>query len=236
MLSIYDLVYESLVQIDENYMPQPYLAERWEESSGGKYWTFYLRRDVSFTDGTPLTAADVVASAQYILDKANDENITDHGFYSNLKYFVSGISAKDDYTVTVKTSRPYFGLLYAMTFPVVSQAKLICNCRWCHCEPVRTLAWQSASPNVRRNSLHSVSAVTVSAAKTAYPLLPSSSPNQSTGFDLEKENRGNGYGAVGPKPGCGMECARLDADCHTSDVGHWFAMTRNECGMKRIKS
>ena len=122
MLSIYDLVYESLVQIDENYMPQPYLAERWEESSGGKYWTFYLRRDVSFTDGTPLTAADVVASAQYILDKANDENITDHGFYSNLKYFVSGISAKDDYTVTVKTSRPYFGLLYAMTFPVVPAA------------------------------------------------------------------------------------------------------------------
>ena len=95
----------------------------------------------------------------------------------------------------------------------------------CHCEPVRTLAWQSASPNVRRNSLHSVSAVTVSAAKTAYPLLPSSSPNQSTGFDLEKENRGNGYGAGGPKPGCGMECARLDADCHTSDIGHWFAMT-----------
>ncbi len=119
MLSIYDLVYESLVQIDENYLPQPYLAESWEESSGGKYWTFHLRRDVRFSDGTPLTAADVVASAQYILDRANDENITDHGFYSNLKYFVSSVSAKDDYTVTVKTSRPYFGLLYAMTFPVV---------------------------------------------------------------------------------------------------------------------
>ena len=119
MLSVYDLVYESLVVIDENYMPQPYLAERWEESSGGKYWTFYLRRDVKFTNGEPLTAQDVVASARYILDKANDENITDHGFYSNLKYFVSNISAKDDYTVTVKTSRPYFGLLYAMTFPVV---------------------------------------------------------------------------------------------------------------------
>ena len=61
MLSAYDLVYESLVVIDENYMPQPYLAERWEESSGGKYWTFYLRRDVKFTDGTPLTATDVVS-------------------------------------------------------------------------------------------------------------------------------------------------------------------------------
>ena len=87
MLSVYDMVYESLVVIDENYMPQPCLAESWEESSGGKYWTFHLRRDVHFTDGTPLTAADVVASAQYILNRANDENITDHGFYSNLKYY-----------------------------------------------------------------------------------------------------------------------------------------------------
>ena len=124
MLSVYDLVYESLVVIDENYMPQPYLAERWEESSGGKYWTFYLRRDVKFSNGEPLTAEDVVASARYILDKANDENITDHGFYSNLKYFVSNISVKDEYTVTVKTSRPYFGLLYAMTFPVVPAASV----------------------------------------------------------------------------------------------------------------
>ena len=124
MLSVYDLVYESLVVIDENYMPQPYLAERWEESSGGKYWTFYLRRDVKFSNGEPLTAQDVVASARYILDKANDENITDHGFYSNLKYFVSNISVKDEYTVTVKTSRPYFGLLYAMTFPVVPAASV----------------------------------------------------------------------------------------------------------------
>lgn len=122
MLSAYSLVYESLIVIDDNYMPQECLAESWEYSSDGKYWTFHLRHDVTFSDGTPLTARDVVASAQYILDKANDENITDHGFYSNLRYFVSSVSAKDDYTVSVKTSRPYFGLLYAMTFPVVPAA------------------------------------------------------------------------------------------------------------------
>ena len=37
----------------------------------------------------------------------------------NLKYFVNSITARDDRTVVVKTSRPYWGLLYAMTFPVV---------------------------------------------------------------------------------------------------------------------
>ena len=122
ILSAYHAVYESLVTMDDYYQPQPCLAESWEESSSGKVWTFHLRQDVSFSDGTPLTARDVVASAQYILDKASDENITDHGYYQNLKRFVSSISAKDDYTVVVKTERPYYGVLFQMTFPVVPEA------------------------------------------------------------------------------------------------------------------
>ena len=120
VLSIYHVVYESLVTIDDNYLPQPCLAESWTESSSGRVWTFHLRQDVHFSDGTPLTAADVVASAQYILELAQDENIADHGFYANLNYFVSSISAEDDYTVVVRSNkRKYFGLLYEMTFPIV---------------------------------------------------------------------------------------------------------------------
>lgn len=123
IVSVYDLVYESLIYIDDNYLPQGQLAQSWETSSNGKVWTFYLRPAVTFSDGTPLTARDVVASAQYILDRANDENTTDSGFYSNLKFFISSISAADESTVVVRTSkRPCFGLLYAMTFPVVPAA------------------------------------------------------------------------------------------------------------------
>ena len=127
-------MYESLVTIDDNYLPQGCLAESWEESSGGKTWTFHLRKDARFSDGTPLTAGDVVASAQYILDKARDENITDHGFYSNLNLFVKSISAKDDQTVVVTArstksdTRYYFGILYQMTFPVVPAAQVADDC------------------------------------------------------------------------------------------------------------
>ncbi len=133
ILSVYNVIYESLVTIDDDYIPQGCIAQSWEESNNGKYWTFHLRNDVRFSDGTPLTAADVVASANYILDKANDENITDHGFYSNLKYFVKSVSAKDDYTVVVTTNsskstkqptRTCFGLLYEMTFPIVPASQV----------------------------------------------------------------------------------------------------------------
>lgn len=119
MMSIYDLLYDGLVTIDDDYLPQPCLAESWEESGSGKTWTFHLRKDVLFSDGTPLTAADVVATAQYILDRANDDASSNKGYYVNLKYFISRISATDDYTVVVRAARKYWGLLYAMTFPVL---------------------------------------------------------------------------------------------------------------------
>jgi peptide/nickel transport system substrate-binding protein len=122
ILSVYNIVYDSLVKIDDNYLPQPCLAERWEESSSGKNWTFYLRDDVRFSDGTPLTARDVAASARYILEKAGSENAADRGFYRNISLYVDSVSAKDDYTVVFKTKRPCYGILYQMTFPVVPEA------------------------------------------------------------------------------------------------------------------
>ena len=119
MMSIYDLVYETLIVIDDNYLPSPGLAESWEMSSNGRTWTFKLRSS-TFSNGAPVTANDVVATAQAILDRANNEN-GDTGYYVNLKYFVDRITAKDDSTVEVraKSERSYWGLLYAMTFPIL---------------------------------------------------------------------------------------------------------------------
>lgn len=124
MMSIYDLIYDGLVSIGDDYTPQPCLAESWEESGNGKTWTFHLRKDVYFSDGTPLTANDVVATAQYILDRANDDASSDKGYYQNLKYFISKISASGEDTVVVRAARKYYGLLYAMTFPVLPASAL----------------------------------------------------------------------------------------------------------------
>src|SRR6185437_15935644 len=37
----------------------PALAEKWETSADGLTWTFHLRKDAQFNNGTPLTADDV---------------------------------------------------------------------------------------------------------------------------------------------------------------------------------
>ncbi len=116
-MSIYDLIYDGLMVVNDDYLPDYALAESY--SQNGKTWTFKLRDNLYFSDGSPVTADDVVATANWILNKARNTESTDKGYYMNLKYFINSISARDDKTVVVKADRSYFGLLYAMTFPVL---------------------------------------------------------------------------------------------------------------------
>ena len=124
IISLYNVMYESLVTVDDNGLPQPLLAENWTETNGGKVWTFTLRENVTFSDGTPLTAEDVAASGQYILDLANNKEVEDNGFYANIKYLVTSFKVIDDRTLEVRAARDYYGLLYAMTFPVVPASQV----------------------------------------------------------------------------------------------------------------
>ena len=49
-------LYDALVSINLNNEIVPQLAKTWEHSADGLEWTFKLREDVTFHDGTPLTA------------------------------------------------------------------------------------------------------------------------------------------------------------------------------------
>jgi ABC-type transport system substrate-binding protein len=50
------LVFENLTTVDGAGNPQPQLATSWESQNGDRRWQFWLRRNVKFHDGTPLTA------------------------------------------------------------------------------------------------------------------------------------------------------------------------------------
>ncbi|MGH9264260.1 MAG: ABC transporter substrate-binding protein [Acidimicrobiales bacterium] len=53
-------VYEPLIYLGSDYTLKPGLAERWELQPDGRTWRFFLRRGVTFHDGTPFSADDVV--------------------------------------------------------------------------------------------------------------------------------------------------------------------------------
>ncbi len=63
-------LYAGLTRIDEEGSVYASLAESWEVSDEGRTYTFRLRDDLQFSDGTPLVSADVRRSWLRILDPA----------------------------------------------------------------------------------------------------------------------------------------------------------------------
>lgn len=53
-------LYDTMVDVDEHNKAVPELAESWEAKPGAKEWVFKIRQGVNFSNGKPLTAADVV--------------------------------------------------------------------------------------------------------------------------------------------------------------------------------
>jgi peptide/nickel transport system substrate-binding protein len=113
IMTINSLVYESLVQLDDNRKPSPMLADRWTVS--GDTWRFTLRNGVEFHDGDRLTAQDVVDSYNEILKYPTNY------WQPLLNQAVVSMTAADEATVVVKAKGSIgYMLLYAMTFPVAS--------------------------------------------------------------------------------------------------------------------
>ncbi|WP_374928398.1 ABC transporter substrate-binding protein [Kytococcus sedentarius] len=118
-------VYETLVTVDdESGEIVDALAESHEISEDRLTYTFTLPEGRTFSDGSELTAQDVVASIEAVQGKT---------WTSSLKSqmdVVESAEATDDHTVTVTLKRPSNSWLFAMTtrigavFPSDTQAKL----------------------------------------------------------------------------------------------------------------
>ncbi len=119
-VSLIDLVYESLIELDDSRMPVPSLATEWE-TGDGKTWKFKIRQGVIFHDGRELTAYDVKATMDLLATLAGDETRADNqkGLYALYPKMWKNWEVTGQYELTVRTDRPFYGLLYSMTFPVL---------------------------------------------------------------------------------------------------------------------
>jgi len=70
-VSLILLIYSGLVRLDNTGQAIPNLAKEWEISKDGLVWTFFIRDDVNFHDGHPLTAHDVEFTYRAIMDPQN---------------------------------------------------------------------------------------------------------------------------------------------------------------------
>lgn len=96
-------VFDTLVAPDENLDMGPALAERWDTSPDQLTWTFHLRRGVTFQDGSPFSAPDVVYSYRRIIDGklANADKLS----------AITDVAAPDAATVVIRVKQPTPNLL-----------------------------------------------------------------------------------------------------------------------------
>ncbi|CDX11480.1 putative peptide ABC transporter periplasmic-binding protein y4tO [Mesorhizobium plurifarium] len=107
-------IYDTLFGLDSKAIPQPQMVEKWGVSDDKKTYTFEFRDGLSWHDGTPVTAADCVASirrwsqvhARLLMERAQD------------------ISKKDDKTFTIALKEP-LGLLIDLLARVSGQPLFI---------------------------------------------------------------------------------------------------------------
>ena len=106
MLQYSHWVFDPLVRYAQDMSIEPRLATRWERVDD-LTMRFFLRKGVKFHSGNPFTAKDVV----FTLDRLK-KSVDFKGLFEP---FV-GASVVDDYTVDIKTKRPYALLLRMCTY------------------------------------------------------------------------------------------------------------------------
>ncbi|MCC8367818.1 oligopeptide ABC transporter substrate-binding protein OppA [Xenorhabdus sp. PB61.4] len=128
-LNIINDFFEGLVGTDKNNKIEPRLAESWE-TQDNKTWVFHLRKGIKWSDGTPITAHDVVFSWRRLIEPAT---VSPYGSYladasvvnaqailnGQKKAEELGVKALDDATVEVKLEKPVGYFLQMLAFPIL---------------------------------------------------------------------------------------------------------------------
>ncbi len=100
------LLYDTLVWNDPEGKILPRLAQRWEHSADFREWTYHLRSDVRWHDGTPFTALDVKFTVELFARP-------------NILYFgdIENVSTPDDTTVIIRTRNPHPSDSFTVFYP-----------------------------------------------------------------------------------------------------------------------
>jgi len=133
-------LFEGLFSYGPDGKPIPGVAEKWEISADKKHYTFHLRHDSKWSDGTPLTAQDFVYSWRRALAPETASEYAYQLYYlKNAKAFNEGtlkdfsqvgVKASDDYTLDVELENPTPFFLDLCAFTTLLPVQKACIEKW----------------------------------------------------------------------------------------------------------
>ncbi len=95
---MFNLMYDDLIEYDDNYRPVGGLAEDWTVSDDGLVWTFNLKEGIKWFDGEDFNADDVVWTYNTVVNGEFPQSPQMEGITETVKV--------DEYTVEVHTEAP----------------------------------------------------------------------------------------------------------------------------------
>ena len=121
LVSLNQLMFESVVELDAEQKPVPLLADRWvteTDEKGNVIWTFELREGIKFHNGAILSSQDVIDSYTAIVAAGAGNPYADQVSLIKRMEYVSPTMFR------VYAKNPGIITLYGMTFPVIQSGTL----------------------------------------------------------------------------------------------------------------
>jgi ABC-type oligopeptide transport system substrate-binding subunit len=202
-------LWAGLMKFNADFEAVPYVASKITPNADGSVWTFAIRKDSRWSDGTPCTARDFEWSWKRQLDPAtaapyasflydikngeafNKKQVTDPSMV--------GVRAKNDWTleVTLEGPRGYFPVLaaYLAALPAhrssvekygdkwTEAANIVCN------GPFVLETWEHNKVIVLRKNKHFFGAKDITLDKVTIPIIPIASgilPYENNELDLSR--------------------------------------------------
>ena len=109
------LMYQGLFAVDNKKNAVPILAGGYKVSTNFRNWTIYLDSAAKFSDGTPVTNQDVIAT--YRKAKEND-------YYMGRFHHIVGIEETEDGGIVFQLDTPYENLALLLDIPIVKASEV----------------------------------------------------------------------------------------------------------------
>lgn len=135
--ALFSLMYQGLFAVSRDYTIHPILCESFNISADQKTYTFYLA-DATFSDGTPVTAADVVASLKASKDSP--------WYGSRLQHVTSISSYADAVILELDTAMNKENMTILLDIPIVKEAEVAAA------NPLGTGPYQLSGAQLRRQA------------------------------------------------------------------------------------
>ncbi len=111
-LRMLGIIYDGLILLGDNYIPQPAIAESWSSAAGNTEWNIELRKNAVWHNGGDCTADDVVYTVNQIKKLESSA-------YSHNVSCISEVIKTGDKSVKFVLSKPLANFVNLLYFPII---------------------------------------------------------------------------------------------------------------------